>query len=486
VGATLPPPGGRTFYVSAATGNDAYDDVQAQRTNTPWKTTRRALSMANPGDVISLLPGVYAETVASIRDGAAGTPITLRAQTPGSVTIQPPSGSPAVLIAHHYHSVEGLVVTGGTIGLQLGPYKKVDGVLVEGVVARENLVYGNGIGIKFEAAKSTAIHNIIHDNGQDGILWNKRSGNGAAIINNLLYANGGQSSAFAITIATGKDHFILNNTIYGNQNGGIRLGSSADDPTFSTVLNNVVVKNPVGVKEPGGEYYAGQAVLDFNDVYNSSTTNYDLSGSKRTKVGPHSLSQPPGFIDPVSGDFRLGRKTTGQLTDSPLIDKGSDTAGALGLDGWTPYADKYPDAGLVDLGYHSTKLNPALGSVTANQVAITLTPLGASVALSVTFQPGAKSDGLELGKEYVEVGVGGFDLLLFAAGFQQNGSQWLYSGAGISGTLTEAPDHSVTLALQASGLAAETIISTFTSVSVSIGDDFGTTTVPLSGTLQYP
>jgi parallel beta-helix repeat protein len=487
LGSTIPPPGGRTFYVGAATGNDAYDEVQAQNPTTPWKTTRRALLIANPGDVVILLPGVYAETVASIRDGTANAPITIKALEGGYVTIQPPSGNPGVLIGHHYHVVEGLSVTGGTVGLQIGPYKKTDGP-VEGVVARENHIYRNGIGIKFEATQSSAMHNIIRENGQDGILWGKRAKDGAYIFNNLVYANGQSSSAFAITIATGRDHVIMNNTVYGNQNGGIRLGSSADDPVYSQVLNNIVGKNPVGIKEPGGEYYVGRALLDYNDVYQNTVRNYDLSGGGRTKVGPNSISRDPLFLAPATGDFRLSRRDAGQAADSPVIDRGSDTAEAVGLDGRTAFTDKHPDTGRVDLGYHDTLLHPTVGTLTVDQASVTLDTNGASLALSANFRAGATSDGIELGTEYVEVGFGGYQFFLAAADFQQVGAKWVYGGAGVvsQATLEELPDKSISVTLQASGLVIETQISTNTPIEVKIGDDFGSTAVPLRGVLQFP
>ena len=101
------------------TGNDSNSDVQAQNPQTPWKTFFRALQSVNPADTLLILPGLYTSKLESVRDGTAAAPINIRAADPGTVTIQPPSGS-AVYIGHHHHTVEGLVVTGGSIGLQMG------------------------------------------------------------------------------------------------------------------------------------------------------------------------------------------------------------------------------------------------------------------------------------------------------------------------------------------------------------------------------
>jgi parallel beta-helix repeat protein len=484
-GATLPPPGGRTFYVGIANGDDTRTEVQAQNPATPWKTIRRGLQAANAGDIVAILPGLYSVTVESIRDGAAGAPITIKAVTPGDVTITPPSGS-GVYIGHNYNIVDGLVLTGAsTHGLQMGPYKANGDPPVTGVVARNNLVFGNGvIGIKFtNAIDSAAMHNVVRDNGKDGIWY---SGSGATLFNNLVYGNGKTlTGEFGITLTSGDRHQVLNNTVYGNLNGGIRLGTSNSIPVFSTVLNNIVVKNAVGIREPAGSDYTGRATLDYNDVYNN-TTNYALSAGSGTVKGSHSISLAPGFVDPANGDFGLGRKATGQLTDSPVIDKGSDKAEALGLGGRTAFTDKYPDTGQVDLGYHKTLLNLTEGTTTVSQATVTLSPSGEDLTVAATLQVGAGTDGVEPGTEYVEVGVGGFLFFLPPISFQGGGGQWSYAGSGgVSGTLAVS-GNSVAVSLQASGLAAETTISTSTGISVRMGDDFGATAIPLRGVLQYP
>jgi parallel beta-helix repeat protein len=471
LGSLVPPPGSqplgqRTFYVNGTTGNDAYDELKAQNSSTPWKTIKRGLQSALAGETVAILPGLYAVNVDSIRDGTVGAPITIKAVEPGTVTIQPAGGS-GLYIAHHYHTVEGLTVTGAGTALQLGPYKNT-GAEVQGLVARENHVYGNGIGIKFTNVRDgTAIHNVVHGNRKDGILY---SGYSAIIFNNLVYANGSDlTGENGITFASGDNHQITNNTVYGNFNGGIRLGTSST-PVFSTVLNNIVAQNQVGIREPASNYL-GKAILDYNDVYGNAGGNYVLSKTSGSKAGPNSISLDPIFVAPASGDFRLGRKATGQAADSPAIDRGSDTAENLGLGGRTALTDKYPDLGRVDLGYHETLIRPSQGTLTIDAVTLTLDPSGDSFTLSGNLQPGPGSDGMEPGVEYVEVDLGGV-LRFLPAGDSRVTLNKLSDGS---------VDMMVTVTLDFGPILMPTVGASF-----RLGDDFGSAVVRLRGTLQFP
>ena len=247
----------------------------------------------------------------------------------------------------------------------MGPYKNT-GAEVVGLVARENHVYGNGIGLKFTNVRDgTVTHSVIHGNRKDGILY---SGSSATIFNNLVYANGSDlTGENGITFASGNNHQITNNTIYGNYNGGIRLGTSATAPVFSSVLNNIVVQNQVGIREPAGSGYTGKTILNYNDVYNNSGGNYVLSKGSGSAPGSNSISLDPVFVAPANADFRLGRRATGQAADSPAIDRGSDTASNLSLGGRTAFTDKYPDVGQVDLGYHETLIRSSQGTLTVDE-----------------------------------------------------------------------------------------------------------------------
>ena len=402
-----------------------------------------------------------------MRDGTENAPIIIRAVDPGTVTIQPASGS-GVYIGHHYHTVEGLNITAPSTGLQMGPYKNT-GAEVLGLVARENHIYGNGIGIKFTNVRNgTATHNVIYANGKDGISY---AGNNATIFNNLLYGNGTSlSGEYAITLSSGSNHQLINNTIVGNKNGGIRLANSNSVPVFSTVYNNIVVQNSVGMREPAGSDYKDKAILDYNLVFGNSGGNYMLSKGSGSASGPNSISQDPVFVAPTNGDFRLGRKATGQAIDSPAINRGSDTAENLGLGGRTTFTDKYPDLGQVDLGYPGTLMRPSQGTLTLDEVTLTLASNGDGFTLSGNLRPGVGSDGMEPGVEYVEAEFGGL-LFFFPAGDSRVTPNKLADGS-VDMTVTGTEDFGQFL--------LPTVAASF-----RLGDDFGSAVVRLRGTLQF-
>lgn len=489
LGETIPPPGSapigqRTFYIDGTNGNDARTELQAQNQATPWKTILKGLQAAVAGETVSILPGIYAVNVESLKDGTVDAPITIRATTAGTVTIQPPSGS-GFYLAHHYNVIEGVNVSGGVTGIQLGPYKNTNGT-VTGLAVRNTLVSGaTGVGIKFtKAIDGAAMHNVVRDCGQDGISYDGSSG---VLLNNLAYNNGLTSTAYGITLRSGGGHRVINNTIAYNRNGGLRLGISNTIPVFSTVLNNIIVQNPIGVREPGGSDYTGHATLDYNDVH-GNTTNYSLSNGSGTVKGPNSLSVSPAFVDPVNGDFRLSRRAAGQSTDSPVINKGSDTTENLGLSGRTAFTDKYPDVAQGDLGYHGTRLNPTEGVTTINHATLTFNLANQGFTLAANLRPAAEGDGIETGTEFIQISFGGYQYLLPIGSFTQSGSIWNYpGGSGVSSaSIEELGDGSVDLTLQVDGLALQAIISTSMGVSVQVGDDFASALVNFRGVLQYP
>jgi hypothetical protein len=475
----------RTYYVGAAGGNDARTPDQAQSAATPWLTIQRALDQAQPGDTVLVLPGTYAGAE-SKRDGTADLPIVLRSSVPGGAAVQGGAGS-GLLIGHHHHTVDGFEVTGFANGIQVGPHEVADGV-VRGVVVQNCTVHGNAAaGIKFaRAQRGKALHNRVSDNGAEGIVYR---GNNARIVNNLVRGNGGAptSGKYGIALTAGDGHEVTNNTVHGNTVGGLRLGTSNESPVTSTVRNNIVTGNPIGVKEPGGASYTGLAALDFNNVHGNTLADYDLGPST---AGPGSISLSPGYVDAAGLDFRLGRIATGQAADSPCIDRGSASADALGLAGRTAFTDKAPDEGpRVDLGYHGTVLVPSAGAVTVSALTMNFTPAvgGDTLSLSARLSPGDGSDGLGVGTDYVQVGIGTlFFTIPVTALAPQGADAWSVSGTPpvASGTLTRAGG-AVDVVLTATGLNL-TLADGPQAVQLRIGDDSGVATVPMRGSLVYP
>lgn len=106
----------KDLYVNASTGNDSvsYADNDASR---PWRTLGRAIwgstSISSPstaqaaraGDTVIVAAGTYDTNAATgsrytpiynpVNRGSAGSPITVRAQSPGTVTLQSASSSDA-------------------------------------------------------------------------------------------------------------------------------------------------------------------------------------------------------------------------------------------------------------------------------------------------------------------------------------------------------------------------------------------------------
>src|SRR5688572_2350141 len=77
----------------------------------PFGRVQDALNIAQPGDVVTVGPGTYAETLSSVRSGTAQAAITLRARDARGSAIVTASGR-VLTIGHAYITVDGLVFDG--------------------------------------------------------------------------------------------------------------------------------------------------------------------------------------------------------------------------------------------------------------------------------------------------------------------------------------------------------------------------------------
>jgi hypothetical protein len=64
----------KTYYVSADKGDNSFDGSESK----PFKTIQKGADVAQAGDIVLVLPGIYRERVAPPRGGSSGNPITFK------------------------------------------------------------------------------------------------------------------------------------------------------------------------------------------------------------------------------------------------------------------------------------------------------------------------------------------------------------------------------------------------------------------------
>lgn len=117
------------------------DDAGDGSTLAPWRTVQHAVRQAQPGDVVVLHPGTYAESVYVTRSGVDGAPIVLRALAGAELVAPRADGSPeGIDIAAGVGHVEldGLALSGfaESIRLRAGAHD----VVIRGCAVRHGLV----------------------------------------------------------------------------------------------------------------------------------------------------------------------------------------------------------------------------------------------------------------------------------------------------------------------------------------------------------
>jgi parallel beta-helix repeat protein len=192
-------------------------------------------------------------------------------------------------------------------------------------------------GIQIATTAATSISgSIVRRNGNDGITI--LDSPGTQLWNNLVYRN--RSFGIVITGDTSgsPNARVFNNTIYGNADRGLLVGgSNAKPPSAGAwVLRNLFQGN--------GNTGLQVNQLSLPDYVGDYNLNVDRYGAL-TLVGAHDILVDPRLVDPEHDDFHL-------RPSSPAIDAGGVEVTAAGLQGTTTRADKAPDTGPVDLGYH--------------------------------------------------------------------------------------------------------------------------------------
>jgi hypothetical protein len=236
-------------YFVAEDGNDA---ASGAAHTSAWATVQHAVDSASPADVITVLPGRY--TGCRIRiSGTEANPITLRAQTTGTVTLDTvsPDATHDTIIDFDrdpgagvgYWIVQGFTVTGAPrYGIALFGY---DAARHHHIRILNNHVAGNGVtGIFTAFSDDIEIGNNVSEyNGEHG-LYVSNSSRRYIIRGNTL-----RNNAYAGIHLNGDEHMggdgvirdvvIERNVIQGNGSSGAS-GINMDGVIGGRVVNNLL------------------------------------------------------------------------------------------------------------------------------------------------------------------------------------------------------------------------------------------------------
>ncbi len=236
-----------TYYV-ATNGSNSNPGTLAQ----PFQTIQKAADVVQPGDVVYVRAGTYAE-FAVRTSGSPGSPITFRNYSGETVTVQP--SSPLVLVtiyivSSNYIIIDGFLVKGGLH----------EGILINGPNASNNQVLNcevsgagrHGIFIFAQAHNNLVKNNRVHDNVTENwprgtaAIW----GTGTAVVHGSL------------------NNVFEDNYIYWNHGEGFVAENVSDGTIFR---RNVVADNwSANVYINGSK----NAIVENNFIYHTSVGKF--------------------------------------------------------------------------------------------------------------------------------------------------------------------------------------------------------------------
>jgi hypothetical protein len=250
--APLVPAALRTFYVAAASGNDAADGRTLQ---TAWRTLAKANATAQPGDLF-LLKGTFSnQYIRPNQSGTASNKVVYRALT----------GSTAVLDHGQYDVI---------LWLDGKQHIVIDGLEVRNELYPILLRYGAG---------NIWLRNMnIHDVGVAAVQMIQSSDNRIENSTITRCGDAASNSGDCIWIADGSSrNVVARNTITYAGHGTIFIGG--DKAGMAQSQNNLVVWNDLSnpwAANVGLIGYSVGTIVECNDIHDSSTSgiNYGRTG----------------------------------------------------------------------------------------------------------------------------------------------------------------------------------------------------------------
>lgn len=242
-----------TYYVSTI-GNDNNTLEQAKNPDTPWKTIKKAASIAGSGDIVLVRNGVYIEEVRLRNFGTENQPITFKAY---------PGENPVIDLNGRFPATEG-GVEGWWFGVisMLGDYNIVDGFEIRN---GKSAVKGSGGG---QGVEINGNHNIV----RNCVIYNIQDA-GIRIRGNYSTVEGNQIYDACLFNINGS------NATGGAWGSGISIAGLNNGTILSgNVIRNNKVHNIWG-EGIYGYYGISNTLMEGNVVYDTYALGIGLSGS---------------------------------------------------------------------------------------------------------------------------------------------------------------------------------------------------------------
>lgn len=317
-----------TYYVSAATGNDADSGATEALA---WLTIDKAMNTVIAGDKVWVkADGNYAELATVDTVGTPTAPVVFEGYTTttgdgGRATITG-SSTRANCVASNvsilsttrvYYIFKNFRMTAATAEgfLSIGQnytFKncKFDTNGTAGLQARSILCEAcefsaNGTrGCNVQAGLGVFVGCQFYDNGTVGLEGNVH----LVIVSCIFFSNGSQAMSIGSTNLIAA---VINCTIDGDAKDST-FGIEFNTPdAFTALVNNVVYDCGTGISDTNGD--GGELVISRNNLVNSNTTAYTNAATFTGEI-----TSAPQFVDEVAGaDYH-------PATGSPLIDAGYD------------------------------------------------------------------------------------------------------------------------------------------------------------------
>ena len=180
------------------------------RPERPFGTIAAALEVAASGDVVRIRDGEYLESLATTRDGAAGAPITVRAERRSAVVVT--WRGTVLAVGHAHHVFEGLVLDGqygGAPGVRVGA--RATGLVMRAVEVRRS---GRDC-IDIAATRDVLVE--------------------GALVHHCLDASGGRRDAHGIVAGAVRNLTIRDTEVHTFSGDGVQVDPGRASPGWNEV-----------------------------------------------------------------------------------------------------------------------------------------------------------------------------------------------------------------------------------------------------------